>query len=327
MYQPKLDLMTTEIAIKKVKDLFERELSYALNLTRVSAPLFVYSDSGLNDNLNGTERPVSFDSPSYTRKMEVVQSLAKWKRMALAKYGFKPGTGLYTDMNAIRRDEVPDHLHAIYVDQWDWEKIIGENDRQTSYLKDTVIKIVHTLHLVQKEITKTWPQLMPYVTDDVYFITSSELEAKYPDLTPKERENEIVRLHHTTFVSEIGWPLKNGAPHDGRAPDYDDWQLNGDLLIYHPELDEAVEISSMGIRVNKESLLKQLEYKNNLDRLEYKYHQDIINNKLPLTIGGGIGQSRICMLLLNKRHIGEVMSSLWPDEEVAKAKKEGIVLL
>ena len=327
MYQAKLDLMATEIAIKKVKDLFEKELAYALDLTRVSAPLFVYADSGLNDNLNGVERPVSFDSPSYDKEIEIVQSLAKWKRMALAHYNFSAGTGLYTDMNAIRRDEVPDHLHSIYVDQWDWEKIITSADRTMDYLKRTVLTIVHTLHLVQKEIIKDFPQLEPYVIDDVYFITTSELEKKYPNLSPKERENAIARDYKVVFISQIGWPLANGKPHDGRAPDYDDWLLNGDLLVYHPILDEAVEVSSMGIRVNKESLVKQLEYKNNADRLKFSYHQAILNDKLPLTIGGGIGQSRICLVLLNKIHIGEVQASLWPQQEREKAKQNNIVLL
>ena len=327
MYQAKLDLMATEIAIKKVKDLFEKELAYALDLTRVSAPLFVYADSGLNDNLNGVERPVSFDSPSYDKEIEIVQSLAKWKRMALAHYNFSAGTGLYTDMNAIRRDEVPDHLHSIYVDQWDWEKIITSADRTMDYLKRTVLTIVHTLHLVQKEIIKDFPQLEPYVIDDVYFITTSELEKKYPNLSPKKRENAIARDYKVVFISQIGWPLANGKPHDGRAPDYDDWLLNGDLLVYHPILDEAVEVSSMGIRVNKESLVKQLEYKNNADRLKFSYHQAILNDKLPLTIGGGIGQSRICLVLLNKIHIGEVQASLWPQQEREKAKQNNIVLL
>lgn len=327
MYQAKLDLMATEIAIKKVKDLFEKELAYALDLTRVSAPLFVYADSGLNDNLNGVERPVSFDSPSYDKEIEIVQSLAKWKRMALAHYNFSAGTGLYTDMNAIRRDEVPDHLHSIYVDQWDWEKIITSADRTIDYLKRTVLTIVHTLHLVQKEIIKDFPQLEPYVIDDVYFITTSELEKKYPNLSPKERENAIARDYKVVFISQIGWPLANGKPHDGRAPDYDDWLLNGDLLVYHPILDEAVEVSSMGIRVNKESLVKQLEYKNNADRLKFSYHQAVLNDKLPLTIGGGIGQSRICLVLLNKIHIGEVQASLWPQQEREKAKQNNIVLL
>lgn len=327
MYNPKLDLMTTEIAIKKVKDLFEKELAYALNLTRVSAPLFVYSDSGLNDNLNGVERPVSFDSPSYDKNIEIVQSLAKWKRMALAHYNFKTDTGLYTDMNAIRRDEKPDHLHSIYVDQWDWEKIIDKSMRNLDFLKQIVRTIVHTLHLVQKEIKSSYPALDEYVNDDVYFITSSDLETKYPDLTPKERESELARKHHVIFVSQIGWPLKSGIPHDGRAADYDDWLLNGDLLVYHPILDEAVEISSMGIRVDNQSLYKQLEYKNNLKKLDFDYHKAIMSNKLPLTIGGGIGQSRICMLLLNKIHIGEVQASLWPNDEIKKAKEKGAILL
>lgn len=327
MYQTKLNLLDTEIALKKVKDLFEKELAFALNLTRVSAPIIVYANSGLNDNLNGYERPVSFSSPNYDNDIEIVQSLAKWKRMALAHYGFKPGTGLYTDMNAIRRDEFPDHLHSIYVDQWDWEKIITKENRNQAYLKEVVEIIVHTLHLVQNEITSLYPILDKYVNEDVHFVTTSKLEQLYPLLTPKEREKAITRKYKTVFVSQIGWPLTNNKPHDGRAPDYDDWLLNGDLLIYHPLLDEAIEISSMGIRVDKDSLMKQLVYKNDLAKLEYNYHKAIINNELPLTIGGGIGQSRICMLLLNKIHIGEVQSSLWPKKEIDNAKEKGIVLL
>lgn len=327
MYQTKLNLLDTEIALKKVKDLFEKELAFALNLTRVSAPIIVYANSGLNDNLNGYERPVSFSSPNYDNDIEIVQSLAKWKRMALAHYGFKPGTGLYTDMNAIRRDEFPDHLHSIYVDQWDWEKIITKENRNQAYLKEVVEIIVHTLHLVQNEITSLYPILDKYVNEDVHFVTTSKLEQLYPSLSPKEREKAITRKYKTVFVSQIGWPLTNNKPHDGRAPDYDDWLLNGDLLIYHPLLDEAIEISSMGIRVDKDSLMKQLVYKNDLAKLEYNYHKAIINNELPLTIGGGIGQSRICMLLLNKIHIGEVQSSLWPKKEIDNAKEKGIVLL
>ena len=327
MYQTKLNLLDTEIALKKVKDLFEKELAFALNLTRVSAPIIVYANSGLNDNLNGYERPVSFSSPNYDNDIEIVQSLAKWKRMALAHYGFKPGTGLYTDMNAIRRDEFPDHLHSIYVDQWDWEKIITKENRNQAYLKEVVEIIVHTLHLVQNEITSLYPILDKYVNEDVHFVTTSKLEQLYPSLSPKEREKAITRKYKTVFVSQIGWPLTNNKPHDGRAPDYDDWLLNGDLLIYHPLLDEAIEISSMGIRIDKDSLMKQLVYKNDLAKLEYNYHKAIINNELPLTIGGGIGQSRICMLLLNKIHIGEVQSSLWPKKEIDNAKEKGIVLL
>ncbi len=327
MYIPKLDLLSTEIAIKEIKDSFEKELANNLNLTRVSAPLFVYANSGLNDNLNGVERPVSFDSPSYNDEIEIVQSLAKWKRMALAHYNFKIHTGLYTDMNAIRRDELPDNLHSIYVDQWDWEKIINNEDRTIDYLKNVVRTIINTLYTVQTNLIKKYPNLEPYVTKDVYFITSSELEKMYPNLNPKERETELSRIHKTIFVSQIGWPLSNNEPHDGRAPDYDDWLLNGDLLVYHPILDKAVEISSMGIRVNKENLVKQLETKNLLDRLNYPFHKGIIEDKLPLTIGGGIGQSRICLLLLNKIHIGEVQASLWPENEINNAKKEGAILL
>ncbi len=327
MYKAKLDLINTEKAIKDVKDMFEKELAYALNLTRVSAPLFVYSNSGLNDNLSGVERPVKFDSPKFKKEIEIVQSLAKWKRMALAHYKFKEGTGLYTDMNAIRRDETPDELHSIYVDQWDWEKIINEKGRTIDYLKENVEIIVHTLHLVQNEITKRYPNLDKFIDDEVKFITTSDLEKMYPNLNPKEREYEITKEFKTVFIMQVGWPLKNGKPHELRAPDYDDWLLNGDLLIYHPILDMPCEVSSMGIRVNKESLEKQLTYTNKLESLKLEYHKAIMNNELPLTIGGGIGQSRICMLLLNKIHIGEVQSSLWPEDELLKAKEKGIVLL
>ena len=327
MYTSKLDLINTEIAIKYVKDQFEKELAYALNLTRVSAPLFVYSNSGLNDNLSGIERPVRFDSPKYDEEIEIVQSLAKWKRMALAHYNFKENTGLYTDMNAIRRDEIPDKFHSIYVDQWDWEKIINEKQRTIDYLKESVSIIVHTLHLVQNEITKKYPCLDKYINDEVKFLTTYELEKMYPNLNNKERERAITKEYKTVFLMQIGWPLKDGKPHDLRAPDYDDWNLNGDLLIYHPLLDEPCEVSSMGIRVDKESLEKQLKYTNKLSNLKLDYHNSIMKDKLPLTIGGGIGQSRICMLLLNKIHIGEVQASLWPKDELNKAKKEGIVLL
>ena len=326
-YKSTLNYLENEIAIKELRRFFEDSLSKMLHLTRVTAPLFVLSKTGINDDLNGEEVPVKFNAKGIDKEIEIVHSLAKWKRMALAHYNFSAGTGLYTDMNAIRRDEVPDHLHSIYVDQWDWEKIITSADRTMDYLKRTVLTIVHTLHLVQKEIIKDFPQLEPYVIDDVYFITTSELEKKYPNLSPKERENAIARDYKVVFISQIGWPLANGKPHDGRAPDYDDWLLNGDLLVYHPILDEAIEVSSMGIRVNKDSLVKQLEYKNNTDKLKFSYHQAILNDKLPLTIGGGIGQSRICLVLLNKIHIGEVQASLWPQQEREKAKQNNIVLL
>ena len=323
-----LSLKETEIAIKKVKDDFEAILAENLSLTRVSAPLFVFNNSGLNDNLNGYEKPVSFVAKSISdEEIEIVHSLAKWKRMALLHYGFKENEGLYTDMNAIRKDEVVDHLHSIYVDQWDWEKIINKDQRNLDYLKCVVKQIVHSLYLTQEELLKSFPNLERFITDEVFFITTSELEKMYPTLSPKEREHAITKEHHVTFIMQIGWPLANGLSHDGRSPDYDDWNLNGDLLVYHPYLDEAVEISSMGIRVDSESLIKQLDYKNLKERLEFAYHKKIMNQELPLTIGGGIGQSRICLLLLNKVHIGEVQASLWSKEEMEKCKVKGICLL
>lgn len=323
-----LSLKETEIAIKKVKDDFEAILAENLNLTRVSAPLFVFNNSGLNDNLNGYEKPVSFVAKSISdEEIEIVHSLAKWKRMALLHYGFKENEGLYTDMNAIRKDEVVDHLHSIYVDQWDWEKIINKDQRNLDYLKFVVKQIVHSLYLTQEELLKSFPNLERFITDEVFFITTFELEKMYPTLSPKEREHAITKEHHVTFIMQIGWPLANGLSHDGRSPDYDDWNLNGDLLVYHPYLDEAVEISSMGIRVDSESLIKQLDYKNLKERLEFAYHKKIMNQELPLTIGGGIGQSRICLLLLNKVHIGEVQASLWSKEEMEKCKAKGICLL
>ena len=328
MYQTKLNLKETEIAIKQVKDNFENILARCLQLMRVSAPLFVYTKSGLNDNLSGTEKPVSFVAKNISNdEIEIVHSLAKWKRMALSHYGFHHGEGLYTDMNAIRKDEEVDHLHSIYVDQWDWEKLIRKEDRNLDYLKDTVRSIVHALYLAQEDVIKSFPSLERYIEDDVYFITTQELEKMYPDLTSKEREHEICRHHHITFIIGIGWPLASGKPHDSRSPDYDDWNLNGDLLIYHPYLDESIEVSSMGIRVDRESLLKQIEYKKANERLAYPYHKMIVSGELPYTIGGGIGQSRICLLLLNKIHIGEVQSSLWSDDVLKECQEKNIKLL
>ena len=328
MYKTKLNLKETEIAIKMVKDNFENILARCLQLMRVSAPLFVYSKSGLNDNLSGSEKPVSFVANNISSdEIEIVHSLAKWKRMALSHYGFHHGEGLYTDMNAIRKDEVVDHLHSIYVDQWDWEKLIRKEDRNLEYLKATVRSIVHALYLAQEDILKSFPCLDRYITDDVFFITTEELYKMYPNLSGKEREHAICKEHPITFIIGIGWPLSGGESHDSRSPDYDDWNLNGDLLIYHPLLDEAVEVSSMGIRVDSESLLKQVKYKNVLERLNYPYHKMILNEELPYTIGGGIGQSRICLLLLNKVHIGEVQASLWSEEVIKECKEKNIKLL
>ena len=329
-YNPVLDLRDTEIAIKLVKDFFEAELSRALNLTRVSAPIMVTPESGLNDNLNGVERPVSFDVLETGRQVEIVHSLAKWKRQALKTYGFHPGEGLYTDMNAIRRDEDElDNLHSVYVDQWDWEKIILPENRNLDYLKLTVMDIVTAICDTQDTIQSIYPQLEPLgkLSRDVSFVTAQELEDCYPDLTPKQRENAWLKEHPTTFIIGIGSTLRSGQRHDGRAPDYDDWSLNGDILFNYPLLDCAMEISSMGIRVNPESLDRQLRLAGCDDRRDLPYHRMLLNGELPLTIGGGIGQSRVSMLLLGKAHIGEVQASIWDAETVRLCEEAGIALL
>ena len=326
-YKNKLSLLETEIAIKLVKDTFEQNLAANLNLTRVSAPLFVTPQSGLNDDLNGVERPVEFDIPAVGCNVQIVHSLAKWKRMALKRYHLSPGKGLYTDMNAIRRDEDLDNLHSVYVDQWDWEKIITAADRNLDYLKQTVVKIVSTLKQTQDKLREKFPQMDSFLSPDVYFITAQELEDRYPNLSPKERENEICKEHKTVFVMQIGGKLKSGAPHDGRAPDYDDWTLNGDILIWYPVLQKAVEVSSMGIRVDEKALEKQLQESGCEARRALPFHQQLLNGELPLTMGGGIGQSRICMLLLEKAHIGEVQSSIWPEEMVKECAEHQIALL
>lgn len=323
-----LSLKETEIAIKKVKDDFEAILAENLNLTRVSAPLFVFNNSGLNDNLNGYEKPVSFVAKSISdEEIEIVHSLAKWKRMALLHYGFKENEGLYTDMNAIRKDEVVDHLHSIYVDQWDWEKIINKDQRNLDYLKFVVKQIVHSLYLTQEELLKSFPNLERFITDEVFFITTSELEKMYPTLSPKEREHAITKEHHVTFIMQIGWPLANGLSHDGRSPDYDDWNLNGDLFVYNDLLDNALELSSMGIRVDKEAIINQAILSSNEDKLNLEYQQKIINEEVPFTLGGGIGQSRLCMYFLNKLHVGEVQSSYWDDSTREFFLSKGITLL
>ena len=326
-YHSSTDLRQTQKAIKLIKDTFQSKLATALNLQRVSAPLFVEQNSGLNDDLNGIERPVAFDIKQTGVQAVIVHSLAKWKRMALKLYNFEPGTGLYTDMNAIRRDEETDNLHSIYVDQWDWELIVRPEQRTPEFLKQTVTKIVGVLTDTLDELKKNYPQVNTEIKKDIYFISSSELEEKYPALSPKERERAITKKYGTVFVSQIGGPLKNGLPHDGRAPDYDDWALNGDLLIYNSILDDAFEISSMGIRVNAESLQKQLQAARCTEREKYPYHRAILANELPLTIGGGVGQSRLCMLLLGKAHIGEVQSSLWPQGMREICAQNGINLL
>ena len=327
-YKNKLDLITTQVAIKYVKDSFEKNLAESLNLTRVSAPILVFSDTGLNDDLNGVERAVKFDVLGLNgRYAEIVHSLAKWKRTALKKYGFKKGFGLYTDMNAIRRDDSIDNIHSIYVDQWDWEKVISKEDRTVDYLKDTVNTIISVLYEVNENTKKLFPSLTLSINKEVKFITTFEAEELYPNLTAKERENALAKKYGTVFLMQIGSNLSSGKPHDGRAPDYDDWALNGDILIYNEVLDSAFEISSMGIRVDENSIISQLKERGMEKRLEYDYHKAIVNKELPLTIGGGIGQSRLCMLILQKAHIGEVQASLWPDGLEEEARKYGIEIL
>ncbi|WMJ23881.1 aspartate--ammonia ligase [Paludicola sp. MB14-C6] len=326
-YHSLLNILETEIAIKTVKDNFERNLANNLQLTRVSAPLFVNAVSGINDDLNGIERPVEFDILETKEDVQIVQSLAKWKRLALKRYGFEHGKGLYTDMNAIRRDEELDNLHSVYVDQWDWEKIITEEERNLITLKDTVKRIVKALKESENHLIAAFPQMKPFICEDVFFITSQELEDMYPELTPKQREDAICKLHKTVFVMQIGGLLKSGQKHDGRAPDYDDWNLNGDILIWYPILDRAIEISSMGIRVSPESLDKQLNESNCNARRSLEFHKQLLNGELPFTMGGGIGQSRICMVLLQKAHIGEVQASTWSNEMIEACANHGITLL
>ena len=327
MYSSKLNEFDTQSAIALVKEKFYSELCKALKLSRVSAPLFVKKGSGLNDDLNGVERPVQFDIKETGEIAEVVHSLAKWKRMALMRYCFPVHTGLYTDMNAIRRDEICDNLHSIYVDQWDWEKIITAKDRNTDYLKETVRSIYGAILITAKAVEEKYPVLDCSLPDDIAFVSTYELEEKYPKLTPKERENVAAKEYGAVFVMQIGGRLKNGEKHDGRAPDYDDWKLNGDILVYNRVLDSAFELSSMGIRVDRDSLLSQLKAENAEDRLKYEFHKLLVSGALPLTVGGGIGQSRLCMFLLQKAHIGEVQVSIWPEKEIKKCKSVGIRLL
>ncbi len=327
-YQAGLDIMETEVAIKKVKDFFERELAKNLNLTRVSAPLFVKPETGLNDNLNGYERPVSFDIKEQNGVVcEIVHSLAKWKRFALKRYGFEQGTGLYTDMNAIRRDEDTDNIHSIFVDQWDWEKIIDKSERNVETLKDTVRIIYKTLKTTDEYIANEYSYVRNILPDDISFIDSEELRQMYPDLTPKEREYNIAKQKGAVFIMKIGGKLGDGKPHDGRAPDYDDWSLNGDIIVYYPVLDIALELSSMGIRVDEDSLKAQLDLAGCPERANLPFQKSILDKELPYSIGGGIGQSRICMFFLRKAHIGEVQSSIWPDEVVKRTEEAGIHLL
>lgn len=326
MYESKLSLIETQKGIKKIKDFFQTELAKELNLLRVSAPLFVPSNSGLNDNLNGVERPVSFDLLS-GETIQIVHSLAKWKRKALKDYGFSVGEGLYTDMNAIRRDEDLSNIHSIYVDQWDWEKIILEENRTTQNLYSIVQQIYSVLVKTEKLIQDTYPQLTKKLPDKITFVTSQELEDLYPDLTPKQREDEICKKYGAVFISQVGITLKSGEAHDLRSPDYDDWELNGDILLYNPVLQRAFEISSMGIRVDQKALIHQLEVSNTMDRLNLPYHQDLMNGQYPFTVGGGIGQSRLCMFFLEKMHIGEVQSSIWPVDTIEQCKQQNIHLL
>ena len=326
-YQPALGLYETQKAIGLIKNIFQVKLCAALHLKRVTAPLFVDPATGLNDDLNGVERPVGFDIPAVGIEGQVVHSLAKWKRLALHDYNFFVGNGLGADMNAIRRDEELDNLHSIYVDQWDWEKVIDESTRNEAYLKDTVRRIVSAICGTLDELKWQFSSLDTDLCRDVFFITAQELEDMYPQLTPKEREGIITKKHKTVFIQQIGGKLKSGKPHDGRAPDYDDWSLNGDLLFWHEPLQCALEISSMGIRVDPESLDKQLSLAGCDNRRELPFHKMLLNGELPLTIGGGIGQSRLCMLLLGKAHIGEVQASLWDEETKRLCKEAGIVLL
>lgn len=326
-YAPILDLYQTQTAIGDLKQSFQRELATALNLKRATAPLFVDPASGLNDNLNGVERPVSFDIKGVDTVAEVVQSLAKWKRMALMRYGFAPGEGIYTDMNAIRRDENLDNLHSVYTDQWDWEKVITREQRNIETLKNTVRAIVAAVSYTNDAIKAKFPQLSCRIERDVFFVTAQELEDMYTELSPKERENKIVREHGTVFVMQIGKLLRSGTRHDGRAPDYDDWELNGDILVWNDVIDCAFELSSMGIRVDAESLDRQLSELGADDRRSLTYHRMLLADELPLTIGGGIGQSRLCMLILQKAHIGEVQVSVWDSETVEACERGGIPLL
>ena len=326
-YKPKLSVYETQKAIDYIKRTFQMNLAIELNLRRVSAPLFVRENSGLNDNLNGVERPVKFDVPAVGEYAEVVHSLAKWKRLALKRYDFFVGKGLYTDMNAIRRDEELDNIHSVYVDQWDWEKVIDRSMRNEEYLRLVVKKIVAALVATNNAVRYEFNQLECNISPEVSFITTQELEDLYPDKTPKERENLYVREHHTTFLMKIGGALRSGKPHDGRAPDYDDWELNGDILIWNEVLGMAFEISSMGIRVDAESLARQLKTAGCEERAELPFHKMLLNDELPLTIGGGIGQSRLCMLLMQTAHIGEVQVSVWDDNTVRECEKAGIMLL
>lgn len=318
----------TQVAIKEIKDFFQVDLGKTLNLTRVSAPLFVRPESGLNDNLSGAEMPVHFVMPRYAISAEIVQSLAKWKRSALKRYGFKVYEGLYTDMNAIRKDEILDSLHSIYVDQWDWELRIEKKDRNLDFLREVVKKIYRVFVDTENYLNELYPNnFAKKLPQEIFFISAQELEDRYPSLSPEKREEEIARIHKAVFVYAIGDKLKSGMSHGSRSPDYDDWKLNGDIIFWSPILGKAVELSSMGIRVDEKSLLEQLKKASALDRLNQKYHRDLLDGLLPYTVGGGIGQSRICMYFLEKRHIGEVQAAIWPDSMIEACARAGIELL
>ena len=327
-YQSRLDLFGTQLAIKFVKDTFQNELAKTLELKRVTAPLFVFPETGLNDNLNGYERPVSFDILDLKKDVEIVQSLAKWKRSALKKYKTPFGKGIYTDMNAIRRDEELDSIHSIYVDQWDWEKVITRKDRCQEYLHDTVIKIYGVFKHTAEKAKERFPRLKGLkLPEKITFISTTLMQEEHPELDSHGRESFYAKKYGAIFVEGIGWPLSNGKPHDGRASDYDDWNLNGDIIIWDEVLGIGLEISSMGIRVDADALLKQTAYKKEENKLSSPYHQGVLKNELPLTIGGGIGQSRLCMLILEKVHIGEVQVSVWDEKDVALLKSKGVNLL
>ena len=326
-YAPAIDLRETQKAIKTVKDFFQKQLTKQLNLTRVSAPLFVTPESGLNDNLNGVERPVSFDVKETGGQAEIVQSLAKWKRFALKQYGFGPGEGLYTDMNAIRRDEETDNIHSIYVDQWDWEKVITREERNRETLEHTVTSVYKALKITEDYMAYEYDYIGHVLPERITFLTSQELEDRFPSLSPKEREYEAAKEYGAVFIEQIGGNLKSGKPHDGRAPDYDDWQLNGDIIVYYPVLDIALELSSMGIRVDEAALKRQLALAGCEERAGLAFQKALLSGELPCTIGGGIGQSRICMFYLRKAHIGEIQASLWPDDVRRQAAGAGIFLL
>lgn len=327
-YDPVLNVRRTQEAIKYIRDTFQHEFGKAMHLSRISAPLYVTRSSGLNDNLNGSEKPVGFSMAALPgEEIEVVHSLAKWKRMALSEYGFGMHEGLYTNMNAIRKDEELDNLHSSYVDQWDWEKIIDESERTEEILHWHVERIFHVIKHMEHEVWYKYPEAVHHLPDSITFLTTQELLDAWPSLSPRERENEACRKYGCIFLSRIGGRLSNGEKHDGRAPDYDDWNLNGDILFWYEPLGCALEISSMGIRVSEDSLHEQLAAENVLERENLPFHQAVLNKKLPYTIGGGIGQSRLCMLLLGKAHIGEVQASLWPEEMRQACRDAGIPLL